>query len=786
MAAHTISSLRDLKNHIIGSARNKTTLAQDSQQLDRLLAILHPASEPALLKEAAAIVASVASVPSTTIPLILHNVPARMLLLACEIIAQPSRLQKFQEALPYMSRSLRNTILSAADILWGDLWGVGPEGQIISTGLETGANDAFQPENDLIYSDSIARCLTHILKPAHAPKLLSLFQHHDPQISLPIFHIFTRLSGFPPHRQCILSWTTSSSENPSSVSAMMPSTQGIEHPSRSLVVGHVLSTFERQQRVESSQLIDVKLGEASLELLAALIHGEPVFANFVRNHPGFAPVTFESRDHVTESTSTLLTRHLDALVHGSQRRLRLAALSCLISLIKSGLNNRMDSSHYYQSSKACAMTQHLLEDIGRLLLSADLEERIRLNFLLATLVSDDALAQKSAFENNLPILILQRLCDISMNRSTMPRNLYSRSLESTLLALCALSTAFDPARVMISEHRPFHYPQQEQYMLPLLKECMGSHSYGVRAAACQLTRALSRTAAVLRTDMVDQELGSEIIALIRRELITEKSLRKNLLGEAAWVVEVSATAVLCNMITDFSPFRSMLVQNGTLLLLVDLTKSVHQPLALNALWAIKNLLFHSDLSTKKAAISHFGPDWLLDLCSPESPNSIRVQGIEIIQNILAEECPSLVSWLANDLGGVGGFRTLLDLLESCITGKQYFDDQGIRSASLRALSNLALGDATIRTEILERTTVLECLSTVVTEHPDVDSQVSAITTYQHLLESSTKSHTPRDAVVVALQSHQLVLRMRALVECSKRVDVVEKATALLNLLEQGR
>ncbi|ODN96444.1 hypothetical protein L198_04158 [Cryptococcus wingfieldii CBS 7118] len=776
MAAHDASSLRDLKNHIIGNTQNKIALAQDSRQLDRLLAVLHPASEPALLKEAAAVVASVANAPSTTIPLALLNVPARMLLLTREIITQPRHLHTFREALPHISRSLRNTIVSVADALWGDLWGAGPEGEIVSTGLET--DNALQSVDDHRYSDILSSCLQHILEPAHAHTLLSLLRHHDPQVSLPVYHILTRLSAFPSHRQRILSWTTSLCDSPFPALGTTPSVPDNDYPFRSLVAGHVISTIERHQKYGSSQSTDLKVKEASLELLAALVQGETKLATLIRGHPGFASALHTDRNHVMEPTSNLFIQHLIALVHSSRRSMRLAALSCLISLIRSGPDGNVGSP------EAHAVTQHLLADIAKLLLSDNLEERIKLNFLLAMLVADDPLAQASAFEANLPPLILQRLCEVPSKLSDMPRNLYFRSLESSLLALCALSTAHDPARVMISEYRPCERSQERQYMLPQLKYWLRSHSYGVRAAACQLTRALSRTVALLRTDMVDEELGPDIIAVLRRELIMGKSQRKNLMGEAAWIVEVSATAVLCNMVTDFSPFRSVLVQDGTLQLLVGLTKSEHQPLALNALWAIKNLMFHSDLMAKRDVISHFGHDWLLDLCSEKSPDSIRVQGLEIMQNILAEECPSTVSRLANDLGGVGGLQTLLDLLEACITGKPAFDGQTTTS-SLRVLSNLALGDATTRTELLDRAAVLQCLS-MITESPDVKSQVSAITTFQHLIESSTRPHTPRDAVVVALQSYQLVLRMRASAENSKKVDVVDKATAVLNLLGRER
>jgi len=102
--------------------------------------------------------------------------------------------------------------------------------------------------------------------------------------------------------------------------------------------------------------------------------------------------------------------------------------------------------------------------------------------------------------------------------------------------------------------------------LPHLHKALSHPSYGVRAASCQLTRALSRTISVLRTSLMDSGVGAEVIETLRREVELHTRRENGLgstdaeeddLGERAYTVEVAATATLCNLITDFSPLRTV-------------------------------------------------------------------------------------------------------------------------------------------------------------------------------------------------------------------------------------
>ena len=126
-----------------------------------------------------------------------------------------------------------------------------------------------------------------------------------------------------------------------------------------------------------------------------------------------------------------------------------------------------------------------------------------------------------------------------------------------MLALASLAFQCDPTRTLLAEASP--------PFLPLLHKSLSHPSYGVRAAACQLCRALSRTIAILRTSLIDSGVGAEVIETLKREVarhrprVPEPDYRGEGedLGERAYTVEVAATAVICNLITVFSPLKSV-------------------------------------------------------------------------------------------------------------------------------------------------------------------------------------------------------------------------------------
>lgn len=111
-----------------------------------------------------------------------------------------------------------------------------------------------------------------------------------------------------------------------------------------------------------------------------------------------------------------------------------------------------------------------------------------------------------------------------------------------------------------------------QYLLRAL-----SHpSYGVRAAACQLARALSRTVSLVRTSLTDSGVSAAVIECLCREVTRRQSRSRAQSdvfgddgGEGDWedetrpwvdqtrTVEVCALMTLCNLIANFSPLKDV-------------------------------------------------------------------------------------------------------------------------------------------------------------------------------------------------------------------------------------
>lgn len=145
-------------------------------------------------------------------------------------------------------------------------------------------------------------------------------------------------------------------------------------------------------------------------------------------------------------------------------------------------------------------------------------------------------------------------------RGELGHDAASRMREGALLALASLSFQYEPTRSAIAD--------SPTSVLALVRSALHHPSYGVRAAACQLARALSRTVAILRTSLVDSGVGEEVIETLRREVARRKEegdgepdgfdiMPEEEVGERQFTVEVAATATICNLVTDFSPLKAV-------------------------------------------------------------------------------------------------------------------------------------------------------------------------------------------------------------------------------------
>ncbi|WVQ97812.1 hypothetical protein IAU59_004927 [Kwoniella sp. CBS 9459] len=816
--ADQLKELKDLKNSVIGNTWKKVEVAENEALLYFLLSLLEypPRTEAdtatsfELMGETAVIIGALANVGNLTLrPLLAVSSPSILLELITNLTIEssPSAFsvppKQLERLLVSLLRALRNLLVSTADIVWGHMWGVGAERQVVGTGLvgvdvmsEKDMRKGKSPAGKRHHSwrRDASEALSMVFEPTNLSTLLRLLNSHDdPQILLPLYQILSRLVVHPSHREALAQRATLASHSlfpePSDsddINIDSPTNAGTTSyglQKHSDVVPFEISNIiyrvsARSRRYASaySEKPNPRLVEAGLDLLAALVRGHPQLAELVRT--GNEPVDHEGRESVEWRSDTSFGSELQEMVESGPINVRIAAASCLTNILKA--DKRTKPTERIGST---VISLKLLEEVIKLLQTEKLEERVRLCFILAALVADDATLQKSAAERCCPTLIVGMLHTINQDeaKGELGNDAASRSREATLLALASLAMQYEPTRALIADYNPSVFPH--------LLSALSSPSYGVRAAACQLARALSRAISILRTSLMDSGVGEEIVKLLQ----TETDRRNRLHVEAAgtgesegrdengnnfWTVEVACTAVICNMIADFSPLKAILIKENALQLIADLTRCPHEPLALNALWALKNLTFHATESTKALVTSTLGWDRLRSLLASSTPQALRIQAFEIVQNLLAEASSTEISRTVEALGE----KDLLDLVTEAAWDKE---DVELRIPALYVLSNLALGNEKVRAAIVGRIETLEVLSEALNSKSDA-LKVPSLRTMRHLIESNAKTHRPRSGMIELFQPYQLRSRLRELAEGSVSLDVCQAAVGLLDVLDRER
>lgn len=99
-------------------------------------------------------------------------------------------------------------------------------------------------------------------------------------------------------------------------------------------------------------------------------------------------------------------------------------------------------------------------------------------------------------------------------------------------------------------------------------------------------------------------------------------------------LQVAALRAISNLVIDFTMHKSLFVQNGGVKQLVELSKSMDSRVRLNAVWALRNLMFLVDSRCKEGILLELRA---MSLTSLVSGNPFVTLGME----------NELVKWLGN-------------------------------------------------------------------------------------------------------------------------------------------
>jgi armadillo repeat-containing protein 8 len=240
-----------------------------------------------------------------------------------------------------------------------------------------------------------------------------------------------------------------------------------------------------------------------------------------------------------------------------------------------------------------------------------------------------------------------------------------------------------------------------QRLLPPLASALTHRHTGVRYAACQCVRALSRSVAVARTSLVDSGLGTALFSVFTKE------------GEDRRVVH-AALAAICNLVNQYSPLRAPFLEQGVAMRLARHLRSPYTELRLSALWALKNLVYKCPPQTKRAIMADVG--WpAIDTLLDDADAGVREQALYLLRNFA--DCEDDVDAVFDALGA----PRLLDALTSALETR----DADVVLQAAYALANLANGHSQRQSLILAHTELLRSLRGALVDAP-ADARCAAL------------------------------------------------------------
>lgn len=271
--------------------------------------------------------------PLTIRPLLQAGAPAQLLRLIKSLSQPPSSAPSAStnRLLPPLVRALRNVLVTTADLVWGHLWGVGAEKKVVSTGLfgdeapagessgkgkaVAGKTRSWRPEGvhslglcfEVSWTALTCSDMTSKLTPqqGNLSCIMNLiYRHHDPQIVLPLYQLLSRLIALPSHREALTRWQPPRA--PVSPSSTLHNLRPDLASHTPYILTHLLTTTSIACTAPAGRKVNAKLLEASLDLLAAVIKGQPNLAAVVRRWNIDDDVFFDAENQESSFVDSLV------------------------------------------------------------------------------------------------------------------------------------------------------------------------------------------------------------------------------------------------------------------------------------------------------------------------------------------------------------------------------------------------------------------------------------------------------------------------------------------------
>ncbi|KAI0748470.1 ARM repeat-containing protein [Daedaleopsis nitida] len=619
-----VPSLKTVKNAVIGNRTAKGSYGRDEIFVSRLVECINdPPTTPGetesskenIRVEAAHIIASLSYGSPDALRTLLRLNASHALLYAVSTF-QPSDSASLRAAI---TRALRALAAAIAEAVGPSLWGLSATVSDLRPEAKGALEYFFQPEVLDVY--------------------IPLFNDPSPQVGVAVAQLVASTVRDPLHRLRVSDWCP-------------PGERAMETKGKRGWEKRDLTKSPSRQGGWTARTLaallhhkDTKLQEAALSALASLAKDNETLATRLAKAP-------PGQESVLATVLSLCrSRTID---------LQLAACLCATNIVRASSQSNIIHGYPGDSSNAITIMHVLNRIIGSD--TASNQTRTRACFILYHLVTDHRYYCQLAFERNSLVQVARLVNSITPVEKTSefdedePESV-SRLREAALTAVAAISLFDSDIRTAVTD---------DYKLIPAIQASLSHQYVGVRCAACQCARALSRAVSALRTNIVDTGLGMSVFQLFMKQ------------DEDRQVIHAVST-VICNIVTDFSPLRTTLIEQGAIGRLVQLLNTEDVELRLNALWAFKNLLYKATSELKRQVMTSLGRTEMCNLLVDPDPR-IQEQAFHAIRHVA--DGVEDVELLFSELGGSDA------VLGYLITGMES-DSEEVVLQAVFALANVA-------------------------------------------------------------------------------------------------
>ncbi|KAI8892511.1 armadillo-type protein [Globomyces pollinis-pini] len=518
-----------------------------------------------------------------------------------------------------------------------------------------------------------------------------------------------------------------------------------EKPTERIIISDANALPILVEWLNSSWSTSPRVQEAALDALSSMCKGNDQFGPLIANF----------NVHSSKPVAVVLFR----MLQDKRASMRLGASTCLSHLYNSGsLTSEYSSMVSHQLLPAII---RLFDDTS--VISSQLGMHIstiqeRAIDLFAFLIYDNTKLQSVAMEGD-AITRLAKILEFTLQQdstietplqiSTIENHVVDptteKTRESVLLALASVTSMTEECRKQVIDLK----------LLPHIVQFLESKSKKLRIAACQCAKSLSRSVKHLRTSLMDVGIALPLY---------------NLLFDPDLEVQTVASATLCNIVLDFSPMKKIIIERQGVKQLVALIKSPHSELRLNAAWALKNMLYQTDLDTKKGVMTHLSFSYLNILL--EDPDlAIQTQALSLLRNLACAKIQD-IEYVFEGMGSAN----LMNIIENKLTNPS--SSSQILLQSVYIAVNIAIGSIHHKNALMERQNILRILYNM-TDHDIDEIRIASLWCFINLTWPDDIGSEDR---VKVFKSMNLESRLNDLMKSDINVDVRERSrTALSNM-----